>query len=111
MLNIVIKAIVTGLISTAAVEMTYDIGNKSILAGINIVIIIGAFMAFKIYEENLNKERIYKEEKLERFKEDLLKEVKDRAVLENILAEMRDRTVAENILAEVRDKTVVENIL
>lgn len=111
MLNLILKSIVIGVVSTGAIEITYGIGEKGILGGINIAIIIIAFIALRSVEEKNEEKKIKADEELKRFNDSLLVEVKNRDILKSILEELRDKSLIESILTEVTNKDVIQTIL
>ncbi len=110
MIKLGIKSVLIGFIVTACISLIYPINKVNVLAGINVALIIAAFITLFIdYKKHLEKENnnlIFKEE---------IKEIlKDNSVLYEILKQLKDRKELDTISNELKNRaelnTIIDNL-
>lgn len=111
MVEIILKSVVFGIISTAGIEFIYNIENVVINIMINLAFIVISFVALRMSYIKLKIEEDKKYEEEVKFRYELLKEIKDKSAFEEILKEIRDKSIFEEILEEVRNGEMLKNIL
>ncbi|MDK0570819.1 hypothetical protein P6O23_07585 [Clostridium perfringens] len=110
MIKVGIKSVLIGFIVTACISLIYPIDQVNVLAGINVALIIAAFIAFFIdYKKNLEKENNNLI-----FKEEIKQILKDNSVLYEILKQLKDRKELDTISQELKNRaelnTIIENL-
>lgn len=110
MIKVGIKSVLIGFIVTACISLIYPIDQVNVLAGINVALIIAAFIAFFIdYKKNLEKENNNLI-----FNEEIKQILKDNSVLYEILKQLKDRKELDTISQELKNRaelnTIIENL-
>lgn len=110
MIKVGIKSVLIGFIVTACISLIYPIDQVNVLAGINVALIIAAFIAFFVdYKKSLEKENNNLI-----FKEEIKQILKDNSMLYEILKQLKDRKELDTISQELKNRaelnTIIDNL-
>lgn len=110
MIKVGIKSVLIGFIVTACISLIYPIDQVNVLAGINVALIIAAFIAFFVD----NKKSLEEENNNMIFKEEIKEILKDKSVLYEILKQLKDRKELDTISQELKNRaelnTIIDNL-